>query len=303
METKATVSAITLAFGASVTVGQLNFASSIAFETLERAVKPKDGKKFKMAQFAREVEEASGYSISAKTVQNAGTLAYQFQMKFGEKLASYEGGHTQDNVLAFAEFIKDQIKATTYTAKIDDLIAFCKGEQSHADKRAAEQAALDKAAAALAEAQAQAALKEQTQQADQKLADAQNNLTQAEAQAAKAEEERKAAEAKAEEERKAKEEADKRAELLKAQNERLAKEAEELRIKAAAEEAEKQRKEQERKQQGSLLCNITVDEHGKPVLFTALNPSPDALEAAAKELVAMAKAIRKAQRASLKQAA
>lgn len=292
------VSALTLAFGAAVEVSQLNFAVSIAFETLAAVVAPKS--KFKMSEFAREVEKASGFSLNWRTVANIGSVSKHLQDKFGPKIGSYTEGHTQEAVLAFSDFLRAELSKTTYTLTLDDIAAFCKGEKSRADKRKEAEELRRETEAALAKAEADRQIAAAAQPVDAELAKAQKAKSDAEEATKKAEEATKAAEAKAAKAAADKLEADKRAASL----------AEDNRIKAEAAAAEKAAAEKAaadaeaaRKQAESFAVRIGVTDKGHPDIVVALNPSPAFLEECAKQLKAMAAAIRKQQAASLKAAA
>ncbi len=294
---KAAVSALTLSFGAAATKGQLNFAVSIAFETLPLAAA---NPKFKFSQFARDVEEASGYSISAKTVANCATLANQFQVSYGKKIAEYVGGHRKDNVMDFAAFIAEQVKNTTYKLTLEDLIAFCKSTPSAADKRKTAADAAAAVTAALADAAATAAAAELTAAADKQVADAQKLAADAADTVANAEklaEEQQAALDKAAAD---KLEADKRAKSLAEDNAKLVAQAEldKANAAAAAAEAEAQRKVQE-----SFAVSVGVNQDGSPNIVVALNPSPKFLKEVARQLNAMAKALENNAARSMKIAA
>lgn len=291
------VSGLTLSFGAAATKGQLNLAASIAFETLPMiAANPK----FKFSVFARAVEEASDYSISARTVANCATLANQFQLSYGAKIGSYVGGHNKANVLDFAAFIAEQVKTTTYKLTLEDLIAFCKGDASAADKRAKAAEAMAAAAEALADTQAKAAAAELTAEVDSKLATAEKQKMDADnkaaaAEAAAAEEKQKAEKAAAD-----KLEADKRAASLAEDNAKL--EAEKIQAAAAAAEA-KAEAEAARKVAESFALRVGVKADGTPDIVVALNPSPAFLRQVAKELQAMAKSLEQNAAAAMKIAA
>jgi hypothetical protein len=297
MSIKAAVSALTLSFGNAATKGQLNFAASIAFETLPMiAANPK----FKFSVFAREVEEASGYTISARTVANCATLANQLQLSYGAKIGSYAGGHRKDNVLDFAAFIAEQVKNTTYTLTLEDLIAFCKSTPSAADKRKAVVDAAAAAAAALADVKAKEAEQALTAAADAAVTGATKLLADAAATVATAEEQAAAAAAATEKANQEKMEADKRAESLAAANAELQKQAELDKANAAAAAAEA---EAARKVAESFAVQVTVNEDGSPNIVVALNPSPAFMREVAKQLTAMAKAMENSAARSMKIAA
>lgn len=287
------VSAITLQFGAAVAAGHLNLACSVAFETLPLIVA---NPKFRMAQYARDVELASGYMIAAKTVQNAGTLASKLQQKFGTKIAGYADGLTVANVLEFAAFIKEQITNTTYTATIPDLGAWCDGAPSAADKRAkaaeniqavantlvqteAAKLAADLQATVNAELEASEKAKKDAEQAAKQ---SQNEAQQAQADADKAKADKLGAE--------------KRAKALEEQNKKLAAEQEQQRV--AALEEENKRKEAE-KLAASIVIKVKCDNAGLPVLDISDNQSPEFLEQAAAMILAHAAAIKAAQQSSM----
>lgn len=290
------VSAITLAFGAAATLSQLQFGVSIAFETLPML----ENKKFKMSQFARDVEAASGYTICARSVANVGSLAARLQEKFGTKIAAYDGGHTVENVNAFCDFIRAELQATTYTLAIGDLVAFCKGEASAADKRAKEQANKDAIAQALRDKETQAELNKLSEEADSKLAASEKAKKDAEDKLKAEADKLKEAEAKAEKEKADKLEAEKRAEALAkaAREKELQAEADKLKAAAAEAEAEVLRKERD-----SFALKVSVDAKGNPVISYADNMSPEFLDAVAKSLKLQASAIRRAQAQAMKQAA
>jgi chromosome segregation ATPase len=272
------------------------FAASIAFETLPMiAANPK----FKFAPFARQIEEASGFTISERTAKNASVTANQLQLKYAALIGSYENGHTEENVTAFVARISEEIKAAGFVLTLDDVNAFCKGEKSAAAKRAEAAAAAEAAAEALAKAKEAAAAAEKTrtdaelEQAKKQQADAEAAQKQAETAKAEAE----AAAAKAEE---AKAEAAKRAEAIKAEAakaeaEAAAAKAEAAKQKAAAEEA--------RKVAESFAVSVQVNADGTPNIVVGLNPSADFLMAVSKELAKMAKALKAKQAEVMAEAA
>ncbi len=294
---KSAVSALTLSFGAAATKGQLNFACSIAFETLPMIA---ENPKFKFSVFARAVEEASGYSISAKTVANCATLANQLQLSYGQKIGSYAGGHKKDNVLDFAAFIASAVASTTYKLTLEDLIAFCKSTPSAADKRKQAEDAAAAAAAALADAKAKDAAAELTATVDAAVTDANKALEDAAAAVANAEKKAQEDAAAADKAAAAKLEADKRAASLAEDNAKLQQEADAAKVLAAAAAAET---EAQRKIQESFAVQVTVNEDGSPNIVVCLNPSPKFLKEVARQLQAMAKSMENSAARSMKIAA
>jgi hypothetical protein len=281
------VSAITLAFGNAVSKGQLNFAAAIAIEVRESFLDEKS--KFKFSEYARKVEQASGGNISERTVKNCAVLAKALILKYAAAMVDYD--QTEADVLAFSNFVAEQVAPTTYRTTLDDLVAFCAGTPSVADKRAQLlQAAVDAEAAKLAK-QAEAQDQQQTN-VDQQLQTVQKTAEDAVAAQAKAEqeaEEAKVAAAKAETE---KQEAIKRGQAIAEAEQKKAVEAQEelARVKALADEAELARKEQE-----SFVLKVGVNLDGTPNITVQQNPNPAFLEQVAKELKAMAKALRQQQ--------
>ena len=138
MNTNLKISAVTLAFGKAAVAGQLNLICAMS---LEIAPLIASNPKFRMAQYARDVEQASGYTIAFKTLENAGAVARKFNNKFGAQIGTY-GDVSEANVLLFADFIREQVAKTTYNLTVMELSAWCDGKKSAADQRAEKAAAM-----------------------------------------------------------------------------------------------------------------------------------------------------------------
>lgn len=275
------VSAITLAFGAAATKGQLNFACAVAIEVADKFLA--DNSKFKFSEYARTVEHESQGNITERTVKNVGVTAKALILKYSAHIATL--GKDEADVLMFAKYVEEQVAPTTYKLTLDDLNAFCAGTPSLADKKIAlfEAAIAAEAARKDKEDKAQEEVKSTTdaalETAEKIAADASAAQKKAEEDAAKAQE----ASEKAEQE---KAEAIKRGKELAEANQKLAAEqAEELaRVKAAAQQAEEERKIQE-----SFAIKVMVNDKGEPVIVVDKDISPAFLAEVAKQLKAMAK--------------
>lgn len=287
MKTENKISAVTLAFGAALNLSQLNFAVSIAFETLPLiAANPK----FKMAAFARDMEEASGYTLCEKTIRNTASLSNKLQAKFGAKIGEYEGGLSNENVLHFADFFRSQLVGTDYTLTLADMSAFCESTISSAGKRAKAAEAHAAAAAALEAAATLKQEKELSEKVDAALSDAEKAKKDAEAAQKKAENAEAEAKAKAEKDAIAKKEAEQRAEALQKAN--RVKE-EELQAANMLAEAAKAEAEAARKEADSVCIKVRVNHNGDPVIEFADNMNPAFLEAVAKAIKLQAGAARR----------
>lgn len=285
-EQNAIVSAITLAYGAGATRSQLMFAASIAFETLPMmAANPK----FKMSAFARMVEEASNFSIDARSVANAGVLANQFHLKYGARIGAATDGLTEANIVDFCNFIQDQVANTTYRLTLADLVAFCKAEPSAQDKRVRAEEAAKEAAAALADAKAAATLKQEQHATDNTLAIAEKAVTDANATVANAAKAEQEAIDKAAKEEAARKQAQEQAVIITQENEVLKAEqaAQAIELAAAQAEAEAARQHAE-----SFAIMVKVNADGSPDVVFALNQSPEFLLAVGKMITEAGKAMK-----------
>lgn len=285
------VSALTLAYGASVQNAQMAFAVSMTFDCLPSLVN--DVKGFTFASYVDEVVERSGHGISKKTIQNNMTLTRALLDKHRVVLATY----TKDEagVNAFMDWMRAQVASTTYTLKRDDLIAWCKGESSEADKRA--KLAADNAAARdLIAAQAAAPAAPATPAAPVTLAEhVSSQQATDESKAAAAEEERKAAEEQQAREAAAAEQT--RIAGLAMQAEREKREQAEREL-AAAQQAQAEA-EKAAKQAQAYLITVAMDIGGEPNIVVDRQMSAAFLDKVSKELAAMAKALRKQQQTAM----
>lgn len=282
------VSKLTVSLGKIASRSQVAFAVSIAFETLPMmAANPK----FKMAEFAREVEKQSDFQIAERTVRNAGTLATALQLKYAEKIGSYVAGHCLDAVTDFTNVISEQAKAAGYVLTLEDVKAFCKGEKSAKALREEAKQAQEAASQALEKAK-QTALEAEKTKAEADAEQAKAKQAEAEKLAEKAEQEKAEAEAKAQEAEAAKAEQAKRAEAIQAEAakaQEAAKQAEQAKAEAEA------KAEEARKVAESFAVRVGVNADGTPDIVVALNPNADFLLAVSKELAKMAKAIKAKQ--------